>query len=1018
MTRPQVSGETGEPSAGSDQPGSVAADASQGDMWEQCATHDRDQDEPLSIAEGVRYERGLELGRGGMGRVVAARDLRLGRQVALKEVRPGINQRTAAAQLIAEAQLAAGLDHPGIVAIHDAGRDAQGQPFYTMRLVRGRTLHQAARLVPTQTERLRLMQPLLAACHAVAHAHTRSIVHRDIKPDNLLVGPHGETQVADWGLACTLAQAAVGGVVGTVGFMAPEVAAGQPASPRSDVYSLGATLVAVLHAADPGADLTRLAATLPPELRAIAERCLDPDPLCRYPDAERLAEDVSAWLDGRRVTAHSYSAVQLLGRLWRTFRIPIAVGVVGLLLITVVTWQGYRRTVRQRDRAIAAERLARGAQSQSEKNLAAAYGQAAESMEATGAHPEAETMAAAAVALSPAPASRGILARVTEGPELALTLDVPLPSCRQLRFSPEGKWLLCIKDDEALLWRGDDGQLQWRRPGTFVDGAISSSAGRVLLTDPDYLGLSLDLTTGATVTSGLPLCRRLDPVVQRDTKWIALFGVTHVDLLDMATNTIHHVDAVCSPTDRIAAAAFATAPATLLIACDSGRLYRAAVGRAAESLASAVTLSSPGGASALAVTSDGKVLLGTRDGRLWVDGREHPGWSGGIHRLQPSVQSLWTGPDGSVAVVGEGLGPMVWSQLAQKPVRLPLQDRRAVAFIDAHTVAVAGERLRHYTMRPLAHPARWVARAGLSQLSVSPDGSLLAAGGGDGTVTVWHSTSQEVVLQRKLTAGVVLSVAFSPDGQRLAVGMGAEPGFVVLQVGSWESLPAAKPVPIKRLGYFANGLLWRSTYAEGVDLVDAQGIHQALRSELLAGGPGPAAVNAPQTTLVSCNQWGDIVLIDQRDPQHLELLVRAPGIAALALSSDRRTVAVAEASRVRLLDVASRRFTAEIADPGQHITHVEFSPDDRLLLAGELDRSVRVWLLANSVELAVLRGHGQRVSDIAFGPGTLGLLSASWDGTIVRWDLGRLVAPADTLTGVIAARWGIQVDEALRSPIR
>lgn len=1002
------------------QPGSVAAGSGQSDAWGSPATSKSDGEDPFSAAEAVRYERGLELGRGGMGRVVAARDRRLGRQVAIKEVRPGVNQRTAAAQLVAEAQLAAGLDHPSILAIHDAGRDARGQPFYAMRLVRGQTMSQAASALPTHAERLKLMRPLLAACHAVAHAHERKIIHRDLKPDNLLVGPHGETQVADWGLACTVAQAAAGGVVGTAGFMAPEVAAEQPASPRSDVYSLGATLVHVLHAAEVGADLRRLAATLPPELRAIAERCLDPDPLRRYPDAEALAEDLAAWLDGRRVAAHRYSTKQLLGRFWRAFRVSLIVGAIGLLVVSAVTWQGYRRTVDQRDRAIAAEKRALHAQSQSEKHLAAAYVQAAESAESSGAHAEAETLAAAAAALSASPAARGILARVKDGPEVALALDVALPVCRQLRLSPDGSWLLCIRDDEAQLLRGDSGKLHWRRRGEFFDGAISSHSSRVFLSNRQYEGLLLELKTGEPAASGITLSTLLNPIAQRDTAWVGLYANTQAELIDANSGMTHVFTGACTEIDKIAAIAFAPEPGALLVACDSGRLSRAAVGRGVEALGTPVSLSSPGGASAIAGVSDGTTLLGTLDGRLWAADRELPLWSGEAHRLHPSVQRLYSGPEEAVAAVVAGRGPIVWPQLAGEPVRLPVQDRRAVAFIDARTVAVAGERLRRYTLRPAAHPAHFAASAGISQAAVSPDGSLLAAAGGDGTITVWNSVSGEVALHRKVTSGVVTTTAFSPDGRRLAIGMSAAPGFMLLQVGSWESLPVANESRIKRLGYFASGLLWRSTYEQGFDLVDAQGVRRASANKLCITGSGTRAVasNDSRTALVFCNHYGDVVLIDQDDPQHGELLLRASWAAAVALSADRRTVAIAEATRVRLLDVASRQFVRDIVDPGQHIIRVAFSPDDRLLFAGELDGTVRVWRVADGVELALLRGHRQRVSDILFAPGRLGMLSVSWDSTIARWNQDLLTAPADTLPRFIAARWGMPLEEALLAPIR
>lgn len=1017
-------GPVGSVAAGGDL--SIGQNMGQSDAWGQPGARRDSVEDPLSIAESVRYERGLELGRGGMGRVVAARDRRLGRQVALKEVRPGVNHQVAAAQLMAEAQLAAGLDHPGILAIHDAGRDARGQPWYAMRLVRGRTLAQAARALPTLTARLRLMQPLLAVCHAVAHAHERQIVHRDLKPDNLLVGPHGETQVADWGLACTLTQATAGGVVGTMGFMAPEVAEGQPASPRSDVYSLGATLVAVLHATDAGSDVTRLIPTLPPELGAIAERCLVHDPLRRYPDAAALAEDLSAWIEGRRVAAHNYSALQLLGRLLRAFRVPLIVAAVALFLVAGVAWQGYRRTVNQRDRALLAEQLARIAQSQAEKaqrigqkNLAAAYVQAAESAEASGAHPEAETLAAAAVALDESvPAARGILARRSEGPELTMLSDFALPPCRRLRLAPDARWLLCIQDDEVLLFSGDDGTLRWRKPSKFVDGAVSSDAGRVFLTKRDYRGTILDLAAGSTVKSDFVIHGWHAPLAQRGTTWVASWNFGLIQFMDLATDAVAIVKAACSDKDKMLAAAFTAEPATVLSACRSGRLIRTGAGSKPIELGAAVPQSSRYEPNALAVTSAGPILLGALDGRLWADGRELPAWSGGVHRMQPSVQSLSVGPEGTVAALGEGLGPAVWSRWGGKPVRLPMRDRQAVAFVDARTVVVAGERLRRFRLREPTHPARFVASSGLSQIAVSRDGRFVAAGGGDGTVTVWHSGSGAVAMQRKLTSGVVMSVAFSPDGTRLAAGLSSEPGFALLHVDSWQSLPASHPRSIKRLGYFANGVMWRSLYEHGFDTVDPQGVTRSLNCHWSQCSQGKAAMNEAQTAMVHVWVTGEVNLLRQEDPLHFEFLLKAPWVSALALSSDRRTVALAEESRVRLLDVESRRFVRDIADPGQNILHVAFSPDDRLLFTGELDRTVRVWRVADGAEVAVLRGHSQRVAQVAFGPGSLGLLTVSWDGTVQRWDLDRLIAPQNSLPPLVAAQWGLPVEEALRASVR
>lgn len=1002
----------------------MAVDEGASDAWG--PPESRRSDDPFSVDESVRYERGFELGRGGMGRVVVARDRRLGRQVALKEVRPGVNQRAADAHLVAEAQLAAGLDHPGILAIHDAGRDAGGQPWYAMRLVRGQTLTQAARALRTVAERLRLMQPLLAVCHAVAHAHERKIIHRDIKPDNLLVGPHGETQVADWGLACTLEEAATGGVVGTVGFMAPEVARGQPASPRSDVYSLGATLVCVLHGALADADLQRLATSLPSELAAIADRCLAADPQRRYPDAAALAEDLSAWIDGRRVAAHSYSALQLAARLVRAFRVPLIVAAVAMIIVAGVAFQGYRRTVNQRDRAIAAEQSTRTAQTRAEqlhrtaqKNLAAAYVQAAESADAAGATPEAETLAAAAVALSDAPAARGILARLADGPAVTLKSDAALPSCRRLRFSPEGKWLLCITDNAALLLSGEAGSLKWQRSGNFLDGAISSAADKVLLIKrEDYEGAVLALDSGVTVYRIPAIATISPPLAQQGTAWVAVATGQYVELRDLAVaHSSFRVD-VCSLSDPLSALTFTSEPGVLLGTCRSGRLSRIAAGRAAQAMDSELPLLPKGDANALAITSTGKTLLGAMDGRLWAGGRELTEWSLGIHRAPPSVQSLYAGPEGTLAALGGGLGPVVWSQIDAKPTRLPIRDRVAVAFVDTHTIAAAGERLRHYTLRPRQYASRFVASSGLAEVVASPDARFLVAGGGDGTLTVWHSSNGEIAAHLKLTAGVVKSVAFSPDGQLLAVGMSAEPGFALLQVGSWQPLPVKNPVKVKSLGFFSNGMLWRNTYENCFDVLDSQGVSRRVDESLPRYNQGETGANVTQTAVVYYSSNKAIRLLDQRNPLHTEVLLDVPWVVAVALSADGRTVAVAESARIRLLDVASRSFVREIADPGQRIVHVAFSPDDRLIFATEIDGAVRVWRVADGAEVAVLRGHTQRVSRVLFGPLGLGLLTASWDGTIQRWDASQLVAPPDALIGRVAAHWGLQVEEALRFPVR
>src|SRR4029079_667977 len=183
---------------------------------------------------GARYAIGERIGAGGMGTVFRARDERLGRDVALKIC--AFDRGEDVDALLAEARVLASLDHPGIVAIHDAGRLDDGRPFYVMSLVDGRTLAEHLDAVPDLPDRLRLFDRL---CDTMAFAHARGIVHRDLTPTNVMIGKFGEVRVLDWGLAARAGQSAAAG--GTRGYMAPEQRQGT-ADPRADVFSLGALL--------------------------------------------------------------------------------------------------------------------------------------------------------------------------------------------------------------------------------------------------------------------------------------------------------------------------------------------------------------------------------------------------------------------------------------------------------------------------------------------------------------------------------------------------------------------------------------------------------------------------------------------------------------------------------------------------------------------------------------------------------------------------------------------------------
>ncbi|HEY1548233.1 MAG TPA: serine/threonine-protein kinase [Kofleriaceae bacterium] len=326
-----------------------------------------------------RFEARGELGRGGMGRVTDAYDRALHRPVAIKEMLAASGLDLA--RFEREARITAKLEHPGIVPIHDAGRTADGTPFYVMRRIDGRPLDQ---LIEDKLEvRLALIPNVLAACDAVAFAHARSVVHRDIKPTNILVGPFGETLVIDWGIARELERAEAntaiapssdakltraGTIAGTPGFMAPEQARGESVDARADVFALGATLFFVLAGQQPygaasatemvdlaGAgrepDWKRLPRDVPPELRAIAKKAMAIVSDERYADAGALATDLRRFITGNLVAAYEYGFIARLGVFVKRHRAAVAVAAISAALLFAVGIVALRGIVAERDQA-------------------------------------------------------------------------------------------------------------------------------------------------------------------------------------------------------------------------------------------------------------------------------------------------------------------------------------------------------------------------------------------------------------------------------------------------------------------------------------------------------------------------------------------------------------------------------------------------------------------------------------------------------------------------------------------
>lgn len=302
-----------------------------------------------------------EIGRGGMGVIYRARQRHSRRIVALKRVLSYHgDSRDTLERFRREAEAAASVDHPNILPIYEVG-EADGLPFFTMKFATGGSLEQAGSALRDDIrECVRLV---MKTTHAVAYAHGKGILHRDLKPGNILLDASGEPLVSDFGLAKWLDGAVdltrTITVFGTPGYIAPEQAhsSANELTPAADIYSLGAILfnllagrppflgdhaLAVIKQAceKPAPKLRSLVTTADRDLETICEHCLDRDPAARYPSAQDLAEDLERWLEGLPVAARVISP---MGRLWRwTRRNPFvtagsAIVGIALMIATIVS---------------------------------------------------------------------------------------------------------------------------------------------------------------------------------------------------------------------------------------------------------------------------------------------------------------------------------------------------------------------------------------------------------------------------------------------------------------------------------------------------------------------------------------------------------------------------------------------------------------------------------------------------------------------------------------------------------
>ncbi len=352
------------------------------------SSHPAPADESIGVASELTR---LEFhAKGGLGAVYTAHEVKANRKVAVKFIhRKLVGDPESATRFALEAEVTGRLEHPGVVPLYGIGKSAQGRDFYYMRFIEGETLDDAIRRFhrsrqnrssygEQSVEFRRLLSSFVSACKTIAYAHNRGIVHRDIKPTNIMLGRYGETLVVDWGLAMRIApgqrvknpevtdmtlrsgllepdRSGSGSGLGSYAYMSPEQAVSAPPIPAMDIYSLGATLYKILTG-EPSLSGDQLTAqihrqlmtgaidapskrlsSVPAPLDAICRHAMSLIPEDRYQTASALAEDIERYLADNDVSVYRHPLVHRVFRSARKHQLAAIASLAGMLAVCLVT---------------------------------------------------------------------------------------------------------------------------------------------------------------------------------------------------------------------------------------------------------------------------------------------------------------------------------------------------------------------------------------------------------------------------------------------------------------------------------------------------------------------------------------------------------------------------------------------------------------------------------------------------------------------------------------------------------
>ncbi len=952
-----------------------------------------------------------EIGRGGMGIVYEAYQGSLNRQVALKL----LPARGDLARFKREAKAAGRLHHTNIVPVFGVG-EYRGRHFYLMQYIAGRGLDailkerraSAATGEPTHFDYAETARIGIQAAEAIAFAHEQGVIHRDVKPSNLLVDERGSVWITDFGLAQdnsdteTLTHS--GDLLGTLRYMAPERITGRT-SARADIYGLGISLYELIsgRAAFPEADraelLNRVLHHDPPrprslnpgvprDLETIVLRAMARDEAHRYPSAHLLAEDLRRYLDGRSLWARPAGPLERASRWCRAN--PLVAGSLAtacsifLIAFALVSWSYWRaesafqEEAKQRTEAVTARNEAQ------RREKAERWERYRSNIATASAALELQNSISARGALEVAPSEhhnwewRHFHNRL-DGSRQVWT--VPGGSLYQLVMSPTGRHVTVSCFDKGDLYPFD---LETSKPGTMLPGR--SKDLRIAAYRPDGKQIAAGGSDGIIEIWNLETSQKTAHIQTAGFIALLSYSPDGGTLASLAENPVPGglvqlwnsttgepinagVEWHGDPTILPNAFEFSPVDKILAVACEESIQFRDwTAGRLISKLGPNV-----GPVQALGYSGDGKRILAVTRGS------------------NPTI-TLWN------SGTGEQLASLRGHTRAI---------RKAFFSSDSRFVISAGD-------HPEDKARIWDATTGqlravlsghtnlIWSIAVSADGTRLATGSGDQTTRLWDVSTGRLIAVLAGHLGPVLHVLFNPDSSRLVTASAdatlrlwdARTGEFISVLRGHRDRIFCMPVFTLDGSQLISGSTDGTMRVWDMNLVERTGImkgHQGFVYDVAF---------SPDGKQLASSAWDHTTRVwETKTGRQLGLLNHGNSNAndgsgfmtSVSYSRDGRLLATSGREHgVTIWDVASQQVERAWHVPGGYWradTRAALNPAGTLVAAGCAEGPVRLWDVRTGQELAQLKGHTKCSTDVSFDPDGRVLASAGEDGTIQIWDV-------------------------------